>query len=209
MNPIETFILELEQSRVPGDVYNQYADGNSNNNIRRQNLSLYLAQMRTFEPKILLVGEAPGYQGCRMTGVPFTSESILLKGVSKFNLFGKENGYKKTVELDKICTEPTATIVWETLVRCKSLPLLWNAFPFHPYKPGKIFSNRAPTKEEVEIGKEYLQHLIRLFQIKKVVAVGNKAQEALCLLCLEHQKIRHPARGGKMKFVEVLRRILS
>lgn len=40
---------------------------------RRENLKTYLGSFPEV-PEILIVGEAPGYRGCRFTGVPFTCE---------------------------------------------------------------------------------------------------------------------------------------
>ncbi len=47
------------------------------NALRRQNLALYLQEMRERSPKVLLLGEAPGFRGMRITGVPFTNRTIL------------------------------------------------------------------------------------------------------------------------------------
>ena len=44
---------------------------------RRENLKLYLEKMKKLNPSFLLLGEAPGYKGCRLTGIPFSSEKIL------------------------------------------------------------------------------------------------------------------------------------
>ncbi len=49
------------------------------NEIRRRNLRLYLSEMAQYNPEVLLIGEAPGHLGCLLTGIPFTSEFLLLK----------------------------------------------------------------------------------------------------------------------------------
>jgi len=92
--------------------------------------------MSQIKPEVMLVGEAPGYHGCRFTGVPFTSEYILINGIGKDSIFGKDKGYMKTRESAITKREQTATIVWETMINHDFLPLMWNAFPFHPYKQG-------------------------------------------------------------------------
>lgn len=45
------------------------------NALRRHNLEIYLQEMLDRRPKVLLVGEAPGFRGMRITGVPFTNRT--------------------------------------------------------------------------------------------------------------------------------------
>ncbi|HEY2207842.1 MAG TPA: hypothetical protein VGH26_01020, partial [Gaiellaceae bacterium] len=54
-----------------GDTYNQYATSP----LLRDRLSSYLESRRDAE--IVLVGEAAGYRGARVSGIPFTSERQL------------------------------------------------------------------------------------------------------------------------------------
>lgn len=157
--------------------------------------------MASLNPQMILVGEAPGYRGCRLTGVPFTSESILLNGLEAVELFGEQRGYQKTHEFEKLWKEATATIVWETLAKALDIPLIWNAVPFHPFQRENPQSNRKPTKTEVIMGRVYLQELIQLFDIKVVVAVGNTAESTLKATGIACQKVRHPSYGGKTIFI--------
>ena len=187
---IQGFVKDLSNTNISGSVYNQYK-----NKIRCKNLQLYLKEMKQVKPIYILVGEAPGYQGCRLTGVPFTSEFILLNGVDKLNLFGEGKGYKKTQEQDLIQKEKTASILWETLIEIDKIPLLWNAFPFHPFKHGNPNSNRKPLKNELLIGEKFLRNLINLFSIKNIIAVGNTSKIALDDFGLNAIKVRHPSHG--------------
>ena len=47
------------------------------NELRRRNLEIYLQEMLDRRPRVLLVGEAPGFRGMRITGVPFTNRTII------------------------------------------------------------------------------------------------------------------------------------
>ncbi len=201
---INNFIKSLSTEKVNDFVYNQYK-----NKIRCNNLRLYLEELKQIKPKYLLVGEAAGYQGCRLSGVPFTSELILLNGINKLNTFGKDKGYQKTKEQEVIQKEKTATMLWEVLTEINELPLLWNAFPFHPFKNDNKNSNRTPTKEELLQGEKFLKSLINLFDIKNIIAVGNVAEVTLNNLGYKTNKIRHPAYGGKSKFKKQLIKILK
>src|SRR5690606_30962243 len=87
------------------------------------------------------------------------------------------------------------------------MALSWNAFPFHPHKVGNGESNRTPLKKELLIGEGPLLQMIEMFNIEKVVAVGNKAEENLNKLGISCRKVRHPAQGGKNQFVEGIRLI--
>ena len=201
MKRLKAFVENLAEVEAPPNVCNQYSYEYQENLIRRNNLYIYLRQMQRVNPKIVLVGEAPGYRGCRLTGVPFTSEHLLMNNKEGLNLFGKENGYQLAVEQEKLMKEATATIIWETLIQHDMMVLSWNAFPFHPYKKGNIFSNRTPLKKELLIGEKHLLQLLELFHINKVVAMGNKAAESLSRLGIQHEKVRHPAQGGKNEFI--------
>lgn len=204
---LEDFVEELAETKVTANVYNQYSYESDENEVRRKNLLIYLENMYKLKPEVILVGEAPGYRGCRLTGVPFTSEYLLMNNMKGMNLFGKGAGYRLVEEKEKLLKEATATIIWETLIKYDIISLAWNAFPFHPHKPGNGESNRAPLKGELLIGEKPLLKIIEVFKIKKVVAVGRKAEESLGKLNINCSKVRHPAQGGKNEFVEGIRRI--
>ncbi len=206
---IKNFIEELAVAEVTANVYNQYAYICKENAVRRENLYIYLRHMHKQKPKIILVGEAPGYRGCRLTGVPFTSEHLLVNGMEGLALFGEKAGYRLAAHKDKVLIEATATILWETLLKNNIIPLAWNAFPFHPHLEGKPESNRTPIKGELRIGERPLLQMIEMFNIKRVVAVGNKAEETLTRLGMSCHKVRHPAQGGKNEFVEGIRKIVE
>ena len=70
---VDGFVDDLARARI-GATYNQYAAG-PRAELLRSRLGTYLAS-RSGAP-ILLVGEAPGYRGARVSGVPFTSERQL------------------------------------------------------------------------------------------------------------------------------------
>src|SRR5205823_6053994 len=94
----DNFIEKLARVPQSCSLTNQYAFSGEANSIRRANLRLYLEQMASLRPVALLVGEAPGYRGCRLTGIPFTSEFIIMRGVAELGLFGESRGYRKTSE---------------------------------------------------------------------------------------------------------------
>lgn len=202
MKKLIDFVEELARTEVTPNVYNQYSYEFEESIIRRENLLIYLKQMYKIKPKIILVGEAPGYRGCRLTGVPFTSEHLLMNNMEGLDLFGKDKGYKLIEEKDKLLKEATATIIWNTLIEHDIMALAWNAFPFHPHKKDNGLSNRMPLKGELLIGERPLRKMIEIFNIETIVAVGNKADESLRRLGIECHKVRHPAQGGKNEFVQ-------
>lgn len=204
---LKDFVEELAVTEVTPNVYNQYSYEGEENAVRRNNLLIYLHNMYKLKPKLILVGEAPGYRGCRLTGVPFTSEHLLRNNMKGLELFGEKSGYKLAGPSEKLLKEATATIIWGTLLKYNMLSLAWNAFPFHPHKAGEGESNRTPLKQELIIGQKFLVNIIEIFNIKKVVAVGGKAEESLGKLNISCSKVRHPAQGGKNEFVEGIRKI--
>ena len=184
-----------------------YSDGG--NALRRRNLELYLLQMRERRPSVLLVGEAPGYRGMRMTGVPFSNPAIVEGRVDPFGLFGPGRGFVLPPDAGAVAAEPTATVMWDVLAELGFLPLLWSAYPLHPHQPGRPLSNRTPSAAEIRAGLPLWQELARIFGIGNVVAVGNIGHRSVLAGGHSAPKVRHPAHGGKVKFREGLRELLA
>lgn len=175
---------------------------------RTDNLRIYLSAMAELRPSILLVGEAPGYRGSRRTGVPFTSEHILMGGMPEVGFYSRPTGYKRVFD-GTPAREPTATIMWRSISQLGELPLLWSAFPHHPYQAGNPSSNRTPTAAEITLGRSLIETLMDLFQIVEVIAVGNIGKSTLDVMGVPATKVRHPAHGGARQFIEQLAALTS
>lgn len=185
-------------------LFNPYAPpGDAHADIRRENLRRYLTDLLPFEPETLLLAEAPGYRGCRLTGIPVTSERIMLNGVDKWGLFGE--GYRATSDNPDGVAEMTATILWNALVEHVDVPpVIWNTVPLHPHKPGKPQSNRTPLVGEIQLGAPIIEEVIALYGITKILGVGKKAQRILAELGHDYIPLRHPSQGGKADFINGL-----
>ena len=135
--------------------------------------------MQREHAELLLVGEAAGYRGARISGVPFTSERQLTGSGP---------------------AEATATIVHRVLreLGIENDVLLWNVVPTHP---GTATSNRLPTRAEVRAARPFLDELARG---RHVVAVGRLAADVL-----DAPYVRHPSHGGARAFADGLRRTLG
>jgi uracil-DNA glycosylase family 4 len=166
---VETFVRDLAAARI-GTTYNFYREG-ERAELRRERLTAYLEQRR--DARLLLVGEAAGYRGARVSGVPFTSEC---------QLTGDPPG------------EASATIVNRVLAELGLAGdvLLWNVVPTHPHRAGEPASNRAPTRAETDAGMRFVRELSR---DRTVVAIGRVAQRALGA-----PYVRHPSHGGATLF---------
>ena len=195
----DRFIDELSRVQLSPRACNQYARAVPENAVRRRNLRLYLEQLDAIGPRLMLVGEAVSYRGGRLTGIPFVSESLMLCGIGR--VLGEHHGFRRATATPRPSTEASATMVWATIRDIEPLPLLWNAFPFHPFLPGNPLSNRTPSARELQIGAPFIAWLLRLFPIERVAAIGNAAAWSLTRLGIEHVKVRHPSQGGKTKFV--------
>lgn len=210
----DRLISELARTVVSDRACNQYSkiDGDlAANAVRRRNLRLYLEELERIGPEMLLIGEAPSYRGGRLTGIAFVSETVLLAGVDIISppgrILGSGAGYRRATSGPRLSTEASATMVWSTIRDIHPLPMLWNAFPFHPFHRGTPNTNRMPDSAELALGRPFIEMLLELFPIREVVAVGNHAAVSMTKLGLAHTKIRHPSMGGKNEFVEGMARL--
>ena len=187
---------------------NFFDDTIPENAQRRRNLEIYLQEMLDRSPTVLLLGEAPGFRGMRITGVPFTNRTMFEGPANSFGLFGPGKGYALPAEAAGVASEPTATVMWEVLAELNFLPLLWSACPWHTHLPGRPQSNRTPTAAEADLGTPFWQALTELFPIETVVAVGNVAHSSLLRSGTDAPKVRHPAHGGRSGFKRGLEELL-
>lgn len=172
---MDAFIEALAAARV-GRTFNFYRDGDRAA-VKCARLRAYL-EARATAP-ILLVGEAPGYRGARVSGIPFASERQLTGSGP---------------------AEATATVVRRVLAELgvEDDVLCWNVVPTHP---GTATSNRRPTRAEVAAGLPFLR---RLADGRRAVPVGRLAHEAV-----GGAYVRHPSHGGAAAFREGLARALA
>jgi uracil-DNA glycosylase len=205
---IEAFVEDLASVPSGPGFTNFYSRSNPANSVRRHNLSQYLHDIHRRAPDVLLVGECPGYRGTRVTGVPFADVPVVIDGVEQLQMFGVSNGYRPPIEKRYPPKEQTSTAMWRVLAEHRFLPLLWASFPFHPYE-GDPNTNRAPTKAELLLGKEFLLRILHDWPIDTVVAVGRVAERTLGTLGVACTHIRHPARGGRADFEAAIARLLS
>ena len=102
---------------------------------------------------------------------------------------------------DRPWKEPSGTIVHGLLAShdAERRVILWNTVPTHPHEPGDPFSNRRPTRAEVEAGLLLTRSLLlALGPDRLVVAVGVVA--AVGLGGLAQHVVRHPANAGATRF---------
>jgi len=200
MNSIDD-VLRLSKKRNTSVIKNPYLDP-----TLAHNLSVYLnaIDQLAYTP-VLLVGEALGFKGGKLTGIPFSSGQIFDRFEHPFLTKIKPN-----IVLENMESENTATIVWEYLSERQITPLCWNAFPFHPHPKGNRFKNRAPTVKEMASGARYLRALQSIFQIDTIIGVGNKGAQCAkkSFPYTDILAVRHPSYGGKRDFMQGLDDIL-
>jgi hypothetical protein len=192
---IEKFLHKLEKRANKNSSNNPYKDERVLNNLR---IYLNILKERYYN-EVMLVAEAPGYSGCNITGIPFTTVKIL-----------EEKPHKIFNELDKELFKGTyfsdisGSVIWDYLKDKNTLPLFWNAFPFHPYKKYNKLSNRKPTSKEILEGMDYIDDLIEIFKPRTIASLGRYGQLSLQKICPDKRidYIRHPSHGGKNDFIK-------
>jgi hypothetical protein len=221
---VEKFISLLRKS-PSGAVFNPWWQVDKQNDIgrnapaiRREQLRAYLRK-RLGKAKFAVIGEAVGYRGGHFSGIPMTSERMLLGKMKDGRMEPKQicSGIKprrtsKSKKYRHGFSEPTATIVWSTLLKLSLPPeqfVLWNAFPWHSFNRRRgILSNRTPTKKEQAAGLPVLKAFLDVFRCDEIVALGNIASSLLEKLDVKMHRVRHPASGGAKLFRQQIAKIV-
>ena len=197
-NLLRAFVEDLASADQTPGFQNPYQTSHAAHNL--------FEFLRLHDPSsraCLLVGEAPGYRGAAVSGVPFTSLSVLLEWTDDpWGAFGHNRYRAPASAMPPHQREATATMVWRTLnqeLASEPLPLTWNAVPFHPYG-SSLQSNRPLRRTEVMLGLLWLERLMEIFPQSRPLAVGRTASWALGSIGADHVRIRHPSHGGLRGF---------
>jgi len=222
---IDDFLRLLKES-PSGAVFNPWWQVDEQNDIgrnapeiRRKQLRAYLRK-RLRKANVAIIGEALGYRGGHFSGIPMTSERLLLGRSKGFalepnDLFSsiKPRRTSKPEKWPDGFSEPTATIVWIALLRLGLKPdqfVLWNAFPWHSFDRRRgMLSNRTPNESERSAGLLVLKAFLELFPCEHVVALGKIAAAQLEELGVNAHCVRHPASGGARLFRAQIAEILK
>ncbi len=222
---VERLLALLKQSPQARNIFNPWRDVDPENDlgpeapaIRTAHLRHYL-ENRLHSARYLLIGEAIGYQGGHFSGMAMTSERILLgyltgKGILPEDVLpGLEPRRTSRPEvMPKGFTEPTATIVWGTLLKHGIRPdefVLWNIFPWHPFDPEKgRLSNRRPAERELRSAYPVIERFLELFPGRTIIALGRISANILKSMKVDCYEVRHPANAGAAEFRRQIYRII-
>ena len=214
---LDRFVHRLKAS-PSGAVFNPWWEVDRENDIgriapiiRRQQLRAYV-QERLGRAKLVVIGEDLGYRGGHFSGIPMTSERMMLHKQRHIVAGIKPRRTSKPSVCPNGFSEPTATIVWGALLKIGVLPdgfVLWNAFPWHSFDPHRgLLSNRMPNKSEQLSGRPVLRVFLELFSCEQIVALGKIAGAQLEQLGVHAYCVRHPAAGGAKLFRQQIAKIV-
>ncbi len=222
---VDEFLLLLRES-PSGAVFNPWWQFDPRNDIgvgspaiRRKQLRAYL-QRRLGKVRFAIIGEALGYRGGHFSGIAMTSERLLLGRSKKIQVESSDFFFNirprctsKTEKCPDGFSEPTATIVWGTLLKLGLQPtefVLWNAFPWHSFDPRRgMLSNRTPNNFERAAGLPVLKVFRELFPCDQVIALGKIATTQLGEIGVDAHCVRHPASGGAKLFRQQIAKIIE
>src|SRR5436190_3753870 len=199
-NQVDHFLRLLKKS-PSGAVFNPWWEVDRENDIgriapiiRRQQLRAYVKE-RLGRAKLVVIGEALGYRGGHFSGIPMTSERMLLRKQRHIVEGIKPRRTSKPSVCPNGFSEPTATIVWGALLKIGVLPdefVLWNAFPWHSFDPHRgPLSNRMPNKTEQLSAQPVLKASLESLPSLQIVSLGTIAEAQPKHLSPNAQSVRH------------------
>ncbi|WP_368649860.1 uracil-DNA glycosylase [Brucella intermedia] len=209
MNAIEHFVNRIAAERLES-CFNPYADICPVHdqplapNIRRDNLAKALFALSS-KPRIdVWIGRDLGYKGGRRTGLALTDEFSLGAYANHLSL----KSFKRST-IGAAVKERTATNVVQILEGVDTPIFTWNVFPFHPHNYSDPFSNRQHTVEEAKKGLTFLEEILGILNVNRIIAIGNDAAKWTSGVHCEHHHVRHPSYGGQTEFLRQMSDIYS
>jgi len=162
---------------------------------------LLAAQQR--EVDAIWVGRDLGYRGGRRTGLALTDDVNFTNHLNRWSV--ESTKITKGIPVP----ERTASVIWNMLDEIDANIFLWNVFPLHPHEENAPFTNRAHNAIERKVGEEILEMLVNLIKPKRLIAVGNDAEQAARKFSSLYDviKVRHPSYGGQSIFVNQIGKV--
>ena len=200
---VTQFIRDLKELKCDNafNPYSDYCDEydlEDAPNIRLTALWAMLNVAQEREIDSLWIGRDLGYRGGRRTGLALTDDRHIGKHAERWEI-----KIERATRGDVI-VERTASVIWYVLSRLEGINIfLWNVFPLHPHEPDSPFSNRAHDASERDTGLSILEQLIGVLKPKRLIAIGNDAEQAINRVRNGHEvvKVRHPSYGGQSQFI--------
>lgn len=193
------------------DTFNPYADrcpvhdSRDAPKSRARMLENLLAAAVKTEIDSIWIGRDLGYRGGRRTGLALTDDVHI-----------REHGRRWGIDIvrptkGEVVAERTAAVIWDILDQIEDQVFLWNVFPLHPHEPDNPFSNRTHNSKERKTGEEVLAALITLLRPRRLIAIGNDAENTAFKFSdsIEIIKVRHPSYGGQTDFLKKMREIYN
>lgn len=169
------FISKLEEYPSTRNLDNIYQDP-----LKAKHLDVYLSSMKMKNPKALLLGACPTFNGSRKTGIPFTDEFYV--GKKKVDIEEEvvyDDGktlLEKPKKWEKHKTgrkERGSKIIWENLSLELDEMLLWNIFPFYPHRANAYAIQRKLSDREMEVSYEFLMDVLNEFPTITTILVAS------------------------------------
>ncbi|WP_127145253.1 uracil-DNA glycosylase [Pelagibacterium montanilacus] len=193
--------LECLLSYTPLDSFNPWreiceqSDSADSHTIRLNNLTRVLEACLTDGEVDIWMGRDLGWRGGRRTGVPLVDELTL----SSYGRSLRASPLQKAT-VDRPMKERTATEIELARRSVGAKVFFWNVFPYHPHEQGSPLSNRMHTRQEKELGREIFDLLVAFLPVRRFIAIGNDAANALDNWGFDVLSVRHPSYGGQRDF---------
>lgn len=200
----ERFFTLLDAVPCPPDAEFLYDTATEAGRLRRANLTRYLQVMVDLGTDLIMVGEAPGWRGMSVTGIPFMSVRELDERPGLLTRAAGGDGF--AVPARPVARWEASSAVVSKVLRTwrGALPIAWPVYPHHPFRGLDPATNRTPRSTEVKAGLPVVTELITVLGITDVVAFGRKAEGALARVGVRATAVRHPAQGGAAIFEQLM-----